>query len=72
VITIRFQCGHKGEFDSALSCAPRCGQCGETTIRRVNAPAPRFTGMVAGPCATYTTSAPIAVSLASQPLTLKE
>lgn len=72
MITIRFACGHRAEFDAALAQKPRCPECGETQIRRLKAPAPRFTGMVSGPCATYTTSAPIAVSVTSQPLTLKE
>lgn len=50
MIAVTFACGHRG---TAGEAAPRCTECGETRVSHVKAPAPRFRGVVLGPCATY-------------------
>lgn len=49
MITVRFFCGHQGQIPDTQTDAPRCATCGDTRISHVQAPAPRFTGFVAGP-----------------------
>lgn len=51
MITITFSCGHQRQTDGSeeeLKC-----QCGESTIARIDAPMPTFTGHVTGPHAIY-------------------
>lgn len=51
MIRVSMACGHRLQADSET--APRCAECGETRVAHVSAPAPRFRGVVLGPCATY-------------------
>lgn len=51
-MTATMACGHRIAIDADGS-APRCGECGETRVSHVKAPAPRFRGTALGPCATY-------------------
>jgi hypothetical protein len=50
-VDVLFGCGHRHAVSETKS--PRCPTCGETAIDRVLAPAPRFVGVVQGPCATF-------------------
>lgn len=50
-MTATLACGHVVPLDS--ESAPRCGPCNETRVAHIKAPAPRFRGVVLGPCATY-------------------
>ena len=50
MITVTMACGHRMAVGES---APRCATCGETRVSHVKAPAPRFRGVVLGPCATY-------------------
>jgi hypothetical protein len=52
MITVRFACGHSLKGDERLSQAT-CSMCGETRVAHVTAPAPRFAGLVTGPCARF-------------------
>lgn len=47
MITVTFACGHR--FDVSGMDAPICPTCQERRVQRVKAPAPRFTGVCAGP-----------------------
>lgn len=49
-VAVTFRCGHKATVTG--TAAPMCA-CGDTVVSRCNAPAPRFTGHVRGPSATY-------------------
>ena len=59
MMTIFFVCGHR--LQGSFNDPPKCAECGETRIRSVQAPAPRFTGAALGPCATYRPLSAIAV-----------
>jgi len=48
MITVSFACGHRIAYDDKVESSPIC-QCGETRVRRVDAPAPRFAGFCSGP-----------------------
>ena len=50
MIEVTMACGHKL---AAGEGSPICAQCQETRVSHVKAPAPRFRGVVLGPCATY-------------------
>ena len=53
MITLRFACRHRITFtDTDQPSAPVCPTCGERRVSHVTAPAPRFSGMAGGPCAT--------------------
>jgi hypothetical protein len=71
MITVTFACGHRAAVTPSASESPVC-PCGNRTVRTVEAPAPRFTGVCHGPSATTTPLAGIAVPAASAPLVLKE
>ena len=62
-MTVRFACGHTAEIGDNPSGTPRCG-CGETRIQRVQARAPRFTGVAMGPYSDFKNLGPAAVNLA--------
>ena len=51
MMRVRFGCGHVVEASRVDSGV--CPQCGDTRVVTVKAPAPRFTGLCTGPCATY-------------------
>jgi hypothetical protein len=52
MISLRFACGHAMRGDDRMTQA-QCSHCGETRVSRVMAPAPRFVGIVTGPCAEF-------------------
>lgn len=52
MITATMACGHTIRIDDGAR-APLCPSCGEARVAFVKAPAPRFRGIVLGPCATY-------------------
>lgn len=71
-IRVRFACGHAAIVSDPSGAPPQCAECGDTTIRRVNARPPRFTGACSGPYATSCAVEPREVQLAVKgPLTLK-
>lgn len=51
-ILLTMACGHRVKAPDDIR-APLCPTCGETRVAHVKAPAPRFRGVVMGPCATY-------------------
>ena len=51
MITYGWICGHvTREAETSLA---HCPICGESRLRSIKAPPPRFTGHALGPCATY-------------------
>ena len=46
VISVVFACGHRAEVAETADARPQCQQCGETRVQRVDAPPPRFSGLV--------------------------
>lgn len=50
-MTLRFACGHA--VSGADITTAQCQTCGERRVSHVQAPPPRFTGLVLGPCATF-------------------
>lgn len=56
MITVRFACGHVAskKAEETGTTPPVCGECGETRVARVKAPAPTFRGAAKGPCAVET------------------
>ena len=64
-MVIRFRCGHALELPDSYTAAPRCRECGDTVVSRVQVRAPRFVGTVRGPCAQYE-------DLGALPMTLKK
>ena len=72
MIQVRFACGHSRAVGLNQS-DPVCQECGDRTVRRVQARAPRFVGVATGPyCETQALGA-VEVNLAPKgPLTLKE
>lgn len=64
MIAIRFACGHALTGPDDLATA-ECPVCGERRVSRVTAPAPRFVGMVTGPCARFE-------ALPAQPVRLQQ
>lgn len=71
MIRVRFACGHEGTASLNIDSPPTCF-CGETTIVRTFAPAPRFRGACSGPYCEFKQVEPGVVSLTSTPLVLKE
>ena len=51
-IKVQFACGHTLTSPDDMTHA-QCPACGERRVSRVTAPAPRFRGLVDGPCATF-------------------
>jgi hypothetical protein len=48
-IVVRFQCEHQQTIAEQDDAPPVCKICGCDRLRRVDAPAPRFTGVAQGP-----------------------
>ena len=72
-IQVRFTCGHQASIAVNLDAAPVCPTCGETTVARVKARPPRFTGVASGPYCEHRALDAVPVNLAPKgPLTLKE
>jgi hypothetical protein len=61
-VTATMACGHQITLADG-SIAPQCPTCGEVRVSRVKAPAPRFRGMVLGPCAEFEALPAKAISL---------
>ena len=57
-------CGHAVMISDGIA-VPTCPQCGEARVARVSAPAPKFRGVVLGPCAEY-------IDLPAKKVVLKE
>ena len=51
MIRVRFACGHEGQVSETVDAPPVCTQCGERTVMRTHARAPRFRGACSGPYA---------------------
>jgi hypothetical protein len=51
MIRVRFACGHEAQMDDRVMDRPACHVCGNTTVARTFAPAPRFRGLCSGPSA---------------------
>ena len=64
MIEVAFACGHVATVSPNLDAAPVCAQCGDMTVRRVKARAPRFVGVATGPYAEHQALDAIAVNLA--------
>lgn len=62
-MTIRFRCGHALSVPDSYAAAPRCMQCGETVVSRVQVRPPVFVGTVRGPCARYEDLGAVPVAL---------
>jgi len=70
-VRVRFACGHGQAW--AEGDAPVCATCGERRVARVQAPPPRFRGVVQGPSATAEDLTAVAVPVApGGALTLQE
>jgi hypothetical protein len=63
-MTVGWACGHRASMDTAVQAYPRCPVCGSDRVTRVDAPAPRFTGVAQGPSVTPDALPAIAVDLA--------
>jgi hypothetical protein len=66
---ILFACGHRQMVTG--DAAPVC-VCGETRVRRVEAPPPTFRGVARGPLVEHVPLEAVRLDLASVPLQLKE
>ncbi len=53
MIEVSFACGHRLDMETAGGAPPICPQCSERRVAHVKAPAPRFRGIVTGPCAQF-------------------
>lgn len=51
MIRVRFKCGHEGSVSETVDAPPVCQTCGEMTVTRTQARAPRFRGACSGPYA---------------------
>ena len=51
MITLTFACGHRLTAETIETA--QCPTCGERRVSQTKARAPRFRGVVIGPCATY-------------------
>ena len=75
-LQLKFACGHASQVDVDKTPTPICGACGCKRVAHViNAPAPRFRGVVRGPHAETVRLEAMAVNLATgtaQPLTLRD
>ena len=71
-IRLEFACGHTQPHAPESDVVAICVTCGERRVRHVQAPAPRFRGLVKGPSATTTVLEPIAVPVAPGGPLLKE
>ena len=62
MITLSMACGHSYEMGETESI-PVCPLCGERRVQRVKTRAPRFRGVVLGPCAQFENLPGIPVSV---------
>jgi hypothetical protein len=62
-MVVKFACGHGMELGDNPNGSPVCG-CGEKQIARVQARAPRFTGVATGPFAEFKNLGPATVNCA--------
>lgn len=65
-MTVHFRCGHAQTLPDAYRATPRCDQCGDDVVSRVQVRAPRFIGTVRGPCAEYQELGPLPVRLTKE------
>lgn len=72
MISLRFACGHARVTVDAKAVSVNCPACGDSRVQSVQAPAPRFSGMVQGPCARFEALAPARIVVATEALRLKE
>ena len=73
MVTVTFACGHRAQVGTNVDTQPCCPECGERTVQRVKARAPRFVGVATGPYAETKALDAIAVNLAPKgPLKIKE
>lgn len=63
-VVVRMACGHELRMADG-SAVPTCPACAESRVASVKAPAPRFRGVVLGPCAEF-------VALPAKAVALKE
>lgn len=75
-LRLKFRCGHSAAIDVDKTPTPVCPDCGNRSVAHVvNAPTPRFRGVVRGPHAQTVRLEAMAVNLASgqaQPLVLRD
>lgn len=51
-MTVIFKCGHRVGVERDVKTAPKCPECGERVIARVEGATPKFTGACSGPLVT--------------------